>query len=110
MQLPYDKVYQVCSGKVDPDLDSDFMDLFPNFWVILLKIFFSETGSQNSFKFGMQLPYDKVYQVCSGNVDPDSYFLDLFPDFQVLLLKIFSEAGSQNIFKFGMELPNDKVY
>ena len=61
MQLPYDKVFQVCSGKVDPGPDSDFMDRFPNFRVLLLKIFFSETGSENSFKFGMELPYDKVY-------------------------------------------------
>ena len=47
------------------------MDLFPDFRVLLVKIFFSETGSQNSFKFGKQLPYDKVYQICSGKVDPD---------------------------------------
>ena len=65
------------------------MDLFPNFWVILLKIFFSETGSQNSFKFGMEHLYDKVIQVCSDKVDlsPDADFMDRFPNFQVFLLK-----------------------
>ena len=71
MQLPYDMVYQVCSGKVDLDPDPDFLGHFLDLLVFFLKIFFSETGCKNFFKFGLQLPHDHVYQVCSGEIDPD---------------------------------------
>ena len=71
MYLPCDRVYQVCSGEVDADPNSDFMDLFVDFQVFSLKIFFSETDDLNFTKFGMQLPHDMVYQVCSGEADPD---------------------------------------
>ena len=52
VEVPQGEFYQVCSNRGATPIFQGIMGNFVQFLVSSLKIFFSETAGQNSFKFG----------------------------------------------------------